>query len=257
MNKEEIKKLKIVYQPKVDLKTNKFIGAEVLARFIDENSDTINTESVLSLLSNYEDMKNLTTAVIYKVIDDFIYLEKLNKKLIRISINISSLEIENDNLSLWINSIFNADNKKYIKYIEFEITERNKVLSSLKLQSGIEILKNLGFKISLDDVGAGYNTIDIINNYDVDYIKLDKTLINCVLKNNLIQGFNYLKRIIDLSHSLNMKVIAEGIEDIVTYKGLSYINCDYGQGFYISNPVSLEQLINLIDECLFDIDLNY
>ncbi|MBM7835574.1 EAL domain-containing protein [Clostridium sardiniense] len=251
MKKNEIKKLEIFYQPKVDLKSNEFIGAEALARFTDKNNKLINTESVISLAVNYKKMCELTTAVVNKVFIDLKYLESLNRKLINISINISSVEVENDNLISWITKLFNNDNKKYIKYIEFEITERNKVSNLEKFQLGIKFLRSRGFKVSIDDVGSGYNTIDVIHFYDVNYIKLDKSLIDFILENTSIEGLKYLEKTIKLAHSLNMKVIAEGIEDKFTYKALYYLNCDYGQGFYISKPCSINQIIDILAKEVF------
>lgn len=253
MEKRVIKKLEVFYQPKVDLKLNEFIGVEALARFINEDNKIMNTELVINSAKKYKEMCELTTAVINKVINDLKYIEKLNKDLLNISVNISSVEIENKNLMSWINKIFNNDNKKYIKYIEFEITERNKVLNLREFQLGIKFLRNLGFKISIDDIGSGYNTIDVIDIYNVDYIKLDKSLTNSKLEKNTIEGCNYLKRIINLAHSLNVKVVAEGIEDVFTYKMLYNLNCDYGQGFYISKPTSLIKVIKIMDKQLFTV----
>ncbi|MBY0757211.1 EAL domain-containing protein [Clostridium sardiniense] len=235
MNKNDIKGMEVVYQPKVDLNTKRIKGVEVLARFFDKNNNMLNTIEVISLAKEFKEMKSLTNIVIdetIKGIKTFKYNNKIN-----FSINISSVEIENDSFKEWIDDLLNRYDIKYLNKLEFEITERHKIENKEEMKKNIHYLKEKGFKVSFDDIGAGYNTFNLIDEYDIDFIKLDKSLVE-----NISKYINLIKNNIKKAHLLNKKVIAEGIEDENTYEILKEINCDLGQGFYFYKPMSLNNL---------------
>lgn len=239
MNKNDIKGMKVVYQPKVDLGTKKIKSAEVLARFFDENNSMLNTIEVINLAKDLKEMRALTNTVIYKTIEEIKSFNYDNK--INFSINISSVEIEGDLFKEWIDYILNTYDSKYLNRLEFEITERHEIENKEVMKKRIHYLKEKGFKVSLDDIGSGYNTFDLIDEYDIDFIKLDKSLVN-----NTSTYINLIKNNIKKAHLLNKKVIAEGIEDESTYEILKDINCDLGQGFYFYKPMSLNKLKSII-----------
>ena len=95
--------MKVVYQPKVNLKTKEIESVEVLARFFDKDGIVINTDKVIGLVKNINDMRSLTNVVIEKTIKDMKSIKFYNK--IKFSINISSIEIEDKDFKTWINNI--------------------------------------------------------------------------------------------------------------------------------------------------------
>jgi len=235
MNKNDIKCMRIVYQPKVDLNTKRIKGVEVLARFFDENNSILKTIEVINLAKDFKEMRLLTNTVIDKTIREiktFKYYTKID-----FSINISSVEIEADSFKEWIDDLLNKYNIEYLNRFEFEITEIYEIKNKEEIKKGIIYLKEKGFKVSFDDIGSGYNTFNFIDEYDVDFIKLDRYLVN-----NINKYINLIKNNINKAHLLNKKVIAEGIEDEKTYEILKEVGCDLGQGFYFYKPMSLKNL---------------
>lgn len=230
-----IKEMKVVYQPKVNLKTKKIESVEVLSRFIDNEGMYLNTNNVINLLKSIEDMRMLTTVVIEKTINDMKQLKSYNK--IKFAINISSIELEDINFEKWINNIVSKYENKYLSKIEFEIIEKYEIKNKEKIKKRIEYLKRYGFKVAFDDIGLGYNTFEVIDEYDIDFIKIDKSLIKNINTYN-----NLIKTNIRKAHLLGKRVVAEGIENEEAYKILSLLNCDIGQGFYFYRPMDCESL---------------
>lgn len=234
MNLNKIKNVEIVYQPKVALVTKEFNSFEALIRFFDQNNNMLNTEDVIMLLKNINDMRNITNKVIDRTISVMENLE--NYKNLSFSINISCAEIEDDFFEEWIENLFFKYEKKYLRRLEFEITEKYKIKNSKLFEKRLKILKNKGFLISLDDIGTGFNNYELMYKYEFDYIKIDKSLIKEI---NLNKGL--IKNIIENAHKLNRKVIAEGIEDESTYRFLKELGCDLGQGFFFYKPKKISE----------------
>lgn len=221
----------------IDKKIDSF---EALARFNDEFGNELNTIEVINSITNVEDMRKFTEIVINIVINDFKFIQREGKSLFKVGINITSVELEDSKFETWIKEIF-RNNEKYIKNIEFEITEKYEIKSICKIENTLKFLKEKGFKVSFDDLGSGFNNVDLIKKYDVASIKLDKKITKLINKNK-----EYVKKIIDDAHKLNIKVVAEGIEDLKTFEELKSVQCDLAQGYYFYKPISIENIIKYI-----------
>ncbi len=106
-------------------------------------------------------------------------------------------------------------------------------------------MKELGVKIVLDDFGKNFSSFNYLTFIPVDKVKLDKSLNDQFISED---NFNTIKSLILLIHSLDLKVVAEGIEDEVRRDKLIEVNCDYIQGFIFSKPLRLEQVEKISDE---------
>lgn len=124
--------------------------------------------------------------------------------------------------------------------IEFEITERSFAEISADILSE---LKNMGFSLSLDDFGTGYSSLNFLHKKPIDSLKIDKSFISD-MENKKIKLI--LKAIINLSHDLNLEVIAEGVETKRQYQEIRSLNCDYGQGYYFYKPLSAAKTKKLL-----------
>lgn len=235
MNPNRIKNMEIVYQPKVHLKTNKVESLEALSRFFDKDNNILNTEKIIMLAREVNDMRIITNRVINKTISIIENLE--NDKKLNFSINISCIEIEDEFFEKWIEDLFYKYKSNYLNRLEFEITEKYKIKNKQLLKKRIKFLQDKGFLVSLDDIGAGFNKYELIYEYDVDYVKIDKSLIREINKHK-----DTIKRIIESSHLSNKMVVAEGIENESTYRILKKLDCDLGQGFYFYKPKKIGEL---------------
>lgn len=227
----------LVYQPKVDLNTFEFIGLEALVRFVDpESLKILNTENVINSISSIDEMIELTNEVFNLVISDMKTLGSFGSKM-NISINMSSKEICNMNLYSWIEEKF-KDCKRYIDRIEIEITEKYEIKDIEIMRERISLLKKLGFAVSIDDLGSGFNQTNIIKKYDVDLVKIDKSMVR-----NFNRKKEELEYIVDISKEKNIKLLVEGIESEEDLKRFLDLGVEFGQGYYFYKPMKLDEII--------------
>lgn len=222
----------ILYQAKVNLANMKRCGFEALVRF-SNGTDILNTDKVIDSITSVLDKQLLTSYVINRIIEDSTELH-INKY--RFAVNISPQEIEDISFKEWILNIKNKY-KNINDIIEFEIIEKDFINDFNIFSENIKFLKQLGFYISLDDIGSGYNTLGMINNIsNIDYIKIDRKIINSINTCNLVEC------ILKIAKTKDIRVLAEGIEDYNTYKKLKDLNCDMGQGYFFHKPQNIKQI---------------
>ena len=164
------------------------------------------------------------------------------KQVVPISINLSRNYLDKNDFIERIEFIIN----KYEipkELIEFEVTESTLVGNSEKLKENIDILKSRGYKILLDDFGVGYSSIKTISDINFDTLKIDKSFIDGIGDERWESIINYT---IHLSKSLNMNIIAEGIETKEQYQFLLKCNCDEFQGYYFNKPMNSNEFSRLI-----------
>lgn len=222
----------ILYQAKVNLTNMEICGFEALVRF-SNGTDILNTDKVIDSITSVSDKQLLTSYVINRIIED---TTKLHINKYRFAVNISTQEIEDISFKEWILNIKNKC-KNINDIIEFEIIEKDFINDFNIFNENIKFLKQLGFYISLDDIGSGYNTLGMINNIsNIDYIKIDRKIINSINTCNLVEC------ILKIAKIKEIRVLAEGIEDYNTYKKLKDLNCDMGQGYFFHKPQSIKQI---------------
>ena len=137
--------------------------------------------------------------------------------------------------------------KKYSidgKYIEFEITE-NELFENVDTYSKIiKDIHSIGAKVSMDDFGSGNTSLNILTKYNFDFIKLDKLFFK--RQNFDENAMKSLKTIVTLSHELNKKVVAEGVESKEIVDFLKSIKCDIIQGYYFAKPMPIDEYMRYI-----------
>lgn len=127
------------------------------------------------------------------------------------------------------------------EYILFEITESDLLSDESKVTQVIDEIKQLGCKIALDDFGTGYSSMARLRNMPVDFVKIDQSFVRNIL--NSPEDFEIVKTVTLLAHSLNKKVVCEGVEDATTAKLIKDLGCEKIQGYFYSKPLSFEAFI--------------
>ena len=230
----------LYYQPKINLKTNKIIGAEALIRWHDPDIGIIPPSEFISIAEE--------TGLIIKM-GEWVLFEACKKCKewhdmgfnINVAINISAKQFEHYN---FINKVTEIINKTGVnpKFIEFEITE-SIIMKDIDVAIEIiNILKKIGITISLDDFGTGYSSLSYINKISVDTLKIDRSFIKDLDINN--NSKSIITAIIAMAHSLNQLVLAEGIETKEQIEFLCDKKCDMAQGYYFSKPIDSKEFIN-------------
>ncbi|HIU51114.1 MAG TPA: EAL domain-containing protein [Candidatus Merdicola faecigallinarum] len=228
---------KVYIQGKVDAKTEKWIGGELLVRWKKENK-VIYPDEFIPLLEKY----NLISKLDYYMIEKaYYYLEKWEKEKknsVHLSINQSLLTIKEENYLEKIKEI--QSSYSVVKNeLEIELTESVFVEDRFSLQETIQRLHQLKIQVSMDDFGTGYSSFHRIQDYEIDTIKLDKAFLQ--EERNLKKGRIVLESMIQMCHRLGIKTVAEGVEVKEQVNFLKRIGCDLLQGYYYSKPIPMEE----------------
>lgn len=228
----------LVYQPKVNNFTRAVVGLEGLIRW-NKNDSIITPDSFIPYLEKMKCVHLIDFFSLKRAIDQIICWKNHNEQIIPISINMCSSTLLRKNFFREIKTIIS--DFKYTNYIEIEITERNITLEKFdEISRAIKRLKEMKFSIAIDDYGAGSTNINLLICFDIDTLKLDKTIVSNLEYNYKAQKI--LKSLLSLCKTLNIRVIAEGVERKDQLEVLTHIGSETSQGYYFSKPVFISEV---------------
>lgn len=215
------------FQPIYNVKTHKIDKYEALARVITDDGKVITPFLFLDVAIKSKLYPEITKAMITKTFEFF------KDKDFEFSINLSILDIHNQDTMRFIeNKLSTYDAKK----VTFEILESDKIENYEDLKIFIKIVKKYGCKIAIDDFGSGYSNFSHIFELNVDYLKIDASLVKFVTTDNSSRVI--VKTIINFASNLGLKTIAEFVEDKDSLELLEKMGINYVQGYYIGKPAS-------------------
>jgi len=228
----ENEKFKLYYQPQLDLKTGKIIGAEALVRWTHEGKTLMPNE----FISHAEDSGLIVELGEWILLEACNQLKTWNNKGIKpfkMAVNISVKQLEDPMLTEKIAMILN-DTGIEDGQLQLEITESAIMKKPEQSAEVLHGLCNMGIDIAIDDFCTGFNTISHLDNFPVSVLKIDKYFIMKIDENNKP---NIVKGIISLANSLGLKVVAEGVENECQKNFLKELDCDLIQGYLLSRPI--------------------
>lgn len=222
-------------QPKINLSDGRLCGAEALIRWMQNGVVHFYPNDFISV---FEENGFITSLDLYVLETVCRYLKKELHNACRISINLSSVDVEKPGI---INSLLEIVNRYQIdrSLLEFELTETAYFKNSDEAAKVMERLKEEGFTTSVDDFGSGYSVMNMLINIPASVVKIDGSFMWDSMKSE--RGKAFLKKIIDLIHELGYKVLCEGIENEEQFQCIRNMGCDEGQGFYFARPMPMDQ----------------
>ncbi len=222
-------------QPKISTITGEIAGAEALSRWNYNFEKIIFPNDFIPVLENNGYIAKLDYKVFENVCILIKRLEKENKKLIPISVNVSRAI---KNFELYFNTLEQIRKNYNVNpcYIEIEITEGMYSKDNVAIENFIDKLHSVGYKVSMDDFGSGNSNISTLSQLTFDTIKFDKAFFNDIdnLKEKMI-----IDTMTKLVKGMNMKVVCEGVETLEYVKYLKEIGADYIQGYYYDKPLAM------------------
>ncbi len=236
----ENEEIYIVVQPKYNLITGKIVGAEALARWKKPDGKMIYPDEFIPVFESSGFIMNLDYYILEKVCQ-MIITHKLDIPLISVNISaITAIETKNTDACLEILNKYEIDPER----IELELTESVLDVTFDEIAASIIKFEKQGFHISIDDFGKGSSTLARIKMLDVDTIKIDKDFVQGNSENE--KGLLILRSIVTLANDLDFTVVAEGIETKEHANNLIEMGCIYGQGYYYSKPLMVDEFIDLL-----------
>ncbi len=227
------KEFKVFYQPKIDFKSLKIVGAEALVRWIPANGDIIFPNEFIDVFEKNGFISTLDMYV-FKEVCQFINDNRNKINIPPISVNLSSVTILEENL---VETLLDSLEELGVSVdeVELEVTETAIFGSEDVFLSKISELKTLGFTVSIDDFGSGVSSLNRLCAIDADVLKLDKAFFDQKEQNT--KTAIVVDEVITLAKRLFMKIVAEGVETYEQAVWLRELNCDTAQGFYFSKPI--------------------
>ncbi len=228
----------VYYQPKYNLGSKQFIGAEALVRWNHPTLGIVSPVKFIHFAENRGLIHEIDLYVLEQVCKNLADEKKRGRKLLPVSVNFSVYEFY---CPTFISDIKSTIERYGVNplLIEVEITEETTHANSFLVISILKNLKDYGLKILLDDFGVGFSNIKSIKNLPIDVIKIDKSFIDEIVFD--YKSREIVKTIINLAKAMSYHVIAEGVDNEEQVDVLKKLRCDTIQGFYYSKPMPLKE----------------
>lgn len=233
----------LVYQPQFDLNLEKIIGFEALMRIKNPSLGNLSPTEFIPIAEESGMINDLGSWALREACTFNKYLQINGFPFCTVAVNISTIQL---NQTGFVNLVADILKETGLspQYLELEITESAIVSSIRDAVSILDELQGMGIRISLDDFGTGYSSLNYLTQMPINTLKIDKAFID---KINLNKKDNYVaEAIISLAHNLEVKVVAEGVEDSNQLDLLKEKNCDLIQGYLYSKPLEPDDLINIL-----------
>lgn len=233
--------LELYYQPQKNIVTENIIGLEALLRWKHPEKGYISPSTFIPIAEK--------TGIIFEI-GSWVLKEacRQNKEWqnegydpLVVSVNLSAKQFHQQDLVFEVQSVLRETGLD-ARYLELEITESMAMSNEEYIIYTLQGLRDLGVSVSIDDFGTGYSSLMYLSRFPVSKLKIDRVFIH----ENHKQNEAIVKSIIHMSHSLNLKVIAEGVETIEQLQFLKEEQCDEVQGFYFSKPLPPAKLTQIL-----------
>ena len=226
------------FQPKVDLRTGTVVGVEALVRWQHPERGLLFPDSFLSMVEESGLMRQLTQDVLEKALDQAALWQQEGREL-TVAVNLSASSLMDAHLPEHTMAML-AVRGLPARCLQLEITEEFLMADRNRARGVLTRLRSSGIRIAVDDFGTGYSSLAYLRDLPVDELKLDRSFIAPMADD--VRAAALVASTIALAHSLGLRMVAEGVEDDVTYSELCRLGCDEAQGYFISRPVPAAEL---------------
>lgn len=237
---------RVYYQPQYDIQSGKVIGVEGLIRWEHPRLGLLLPEHFLDVAKKTGLIIDIDLWVLNKSISDLAtWRYKYGIYLDTLALNFTMKQLEHSDIFQNITEILDRHDFQ-ANWLEIEITETEIMKKPDKVITILEQLKDLGTSIAIDDFGTGYSSLSYLNKFPVDKLKIDQSFISNIMKNT--ESIVIVKTIIELTKSLSINVLAEGVETKEEQEFLYANGCKDVQGYYYSEPLRSDEMKELLVE---------
>lgn len=229
--------LKVYYQPKINCADDSLYGAEALVRWQREDGTFIYPDKFIPL---FEQNGNIVDVDFYVYREVFKYLRRrLDEGLpvVPISMNVSRIHFKSDRIVPYIKELL-SEYRVPPELLEFELTENIYIKNFEKANAFVKTLQDMKIKVSMDDFGSGYSSLNVMSVLPIDTLKIDRVFLKSDELNDVDK--TVLECVISMAKRLGMNVICEGVETRSQSQFLKRANCDMIQGYYYGRPMNEE-----------------
>ena len=232
------------YQPKLDLKSGKIVGAEALVRWHHPNRGPIEPDSFIPIVEEHGRARDLTAHVLEQALEDALHWEDLGHE-IGVAVNVSATLLA-DHEFIEMVAVILQGSQLAPDRVTIEVTESAAMESPDRAIAALEGWRSHGVNISIDDYGTGQSSLNYLQKLPATELKIDKSFVQTIGSDQ--RNAIMVRSTIALAHELGMKVVAEGIEDAECLALLGEMGCDTAQGYHIGRPMSADAIAGFLVE---------
>jgi diguanylate cyclase (GGDEF)-like protein/PAS domain S-box-containing protein len=231
------------YQPKVNLVSGKMSSAEALIRWNDPRTGLVPPGRFIPILEETGLIFEVGRWALRKALEDYLRWRNAGLAAVRVAVNVSPLQLRNRGFIDEIRQAIGID-AQAAAGLELEITE-SLIMEDVKHSiASLQAIRALGVTIAIDDFGTGFSSLAYLAKLPVDTLKIDRSFVTDMTAGP--EGLALVSTIINLAHSLKLKVVAEGVETEEQSRLLRLLDCDEMQGYLFSKPVSAAEMAALL-----------
>ena len=231
----EANSLAVYLQPKYDFESKQVVGAESLVRLIDENGEVISPDQFIPLAEETGLIHQLGKQVLQKSCE-FVASCSPHTSDFKIAVNVAAKQLENPNFAAEVQAIIKGAGIAP-ESIELEVTESALMHDFEQTRLILESLSALNVTLALDDFGTGYSSLSYLRQFPLNVLKIDRSFV--IDMDDEQQALDIVTAIVRLALSLNMTIVAEGIETMSQFNALQALGCHLGQGYFLHKPIAM------------------
>jgi EAL domain-containing protein (putative c-di-GMP-specific phosphodiesterase class I)/FixJ family two-component response regulator len=235
--------LYLLFQPQVDLLTGHIMGAEALIRWHHDTLGDIEATDIIQLAEESDLILPISTWVLQRTCEAGVRCQQPDLPPVRVAVNLSAQQLNQPDIACIIESIL-MTTQLDPHCLTIEVTEGMLMSNLDHVIRTLSDLKSIGIQIALDDFGTGYASLSTLRRLPIDVIKIDRALVPDVTA--ATQDVSITRAIINMAHSMQMKVMAVGVENDGELALLAANQCDAIQGHYFSPAVSEADLLAML-----------
>ncbi len=229
----------LMYQPQVDIGTGRIIGLEALLRWQHPNLGLVPPDTFIQIAENIGLIVPIGEWVLRTACSQARKWQEEGLPAVMVAVNISAIQFRQKGFCKLIRKVLDETGLP-AKYLELELTESLLLDNADLMLSVVEELKAMGVTLAIDDFGTGYSSLSYLKHFPVSKLKIDRSFVRDVAVNP--DDAAITTAIISMAKSLNLKVIAEGVEDEAQMSFLRAQRCDEIQGYYFSKPLAVDKV---------------
>lgn len=236
--------IKVYYQPVVDINTNKLCGFEALARWDDPEHGFLPPLDFVGILEDAHLIQKLDLFVLKKICEKYREETNLGHKCVPISFNLSRLDFKLSDIYKELTRLTKEYNVPH-EMIHVEITES--VLDGDEdgyIHEQVARFQNDGYEVWMDDFGSGFSSLNLLKDYDFDFIKIDMIFLRSFTEKSKM----IIQSIVDMAKRLHSGTLTEGVETKEHLDFLKSVGCDRVQGYYFSKPLPYDEVMAVLKE---------
>ncbi|MBF0454997.1 MAG: EAL domain-containing protein [Magnetococcales bacterium] len=230
------------HQPKVELKSGKIVSMESLVRWNQTGGGLVSPAEFIPVAEETGLIVPLGDWILREACFQNAHWQKIDPNLC-IAVNLSTRQFREKSLLNRLDAALRDSGLK-AENLELEITESMLVDNVDEAVAILKQIKSRGISIAMDDFGTGYSSLSVLKRFPIDTLKIDQSFVRDLSADS--EDAQIVSAIISMSHSLNLKVVAEGVETKEQLDFLTTRGCDYIQGYYFSRPLPVDDFTKLL-----------